>query len=117
MLEWDLKISMEAIPAVSFSADSALSVADQALTLENETTDAIHAIYDLAHEEKIWAIRDAFSWFVTEQVEELAVARENLARARLAGSAGGAMLEFDREIGAKAAEALPLPTGSTTSTG
>ena len=117
MLEWDLDVVMETVPGVVINTDSIISVTEQALRLENETTEAIHGIYGLAHDEQIWAIRDAFSWFVSEQVEELAAARENLARAQLAGAGGGAMLEFDREIGAKAAKALPLPAGAPTSTG
>lgn len=117
MLEWDLKVVMEAVPLVEFNADSVIKLTEQALHLEDHTTELIHGIYDLAHEEKIWAIRDAFSWFVSEQVEELAAARENFARARLGGDGGGAMLEFDREIGAKAAASLPLPAGASTSTG
>lgn len=117
MLDWDLPIEMQPIVGASVDADSAQRIAELALESEESTTDAIHAIYDLAHEEKVWALKDAFSWFVNEQVEELAVAKENLDRARLAGDSGGALLEFDREIGTKAATSPPLPTGASTPTG
>lgn len=117
MLDWDLKVDISAVAAAPFTANSVEHVTEQALASELATTEAIHAIYDLAHEEKIWAVRDAFSWFVSEQVEEIAVAKENLARARLGGNSGGALLEFDREIGAKAGEASPLPAGARTTAG
>ncbi|MCH2160483.1 MAG: ferritin [Phycisphaerales bacterium] len=117
LLDWDLPVEMKSIPASSVEADSAQRIAELALESEQTTTDAIHAIYDLAHEEKVWALKDAFSWFVNEQVEELAVAKENLDRARLSADSGGALLEFDREIGAKASASPPLPPGSSTPTG
>ena len=117
MLDWDLPVELKPIAAASVEADSAQRIAELALQSEESTTDAVHAIYDLAHEEKVWALKDAFSWFVNEQVEELAVARENLDRARLAGDSGGALLEFDREIGTKSAASPPLPTGASTPTG
>ena len=117
LLDWDLPIEIKSIPAASVEADSAQRIAELALESEEATTVAIHAIYDLAHEEKVWALKDAFSWFVKEQVEELAVAKENLDRARLSSESGGALLEFDREIGSKASSSPPLPTGASTPTG
>ena len=114
MLEWDLPVCLQAIPASEVQADSASRLVEVALESEQATTDAIHTIYDRAHEEKVWAIRDAFTWFINEQVEEIAVAKENLDRARLTGDSGAALLEFDREIAAKAGTPLPLPAGART---
>ena len=116
MLEWDLPVRLEEIPAAEINATTATRLVEIALESEEATTDAIHAIYDRAHEEKVWAIRDAFTWFVNEQVEEVAVAKENLDRSRLTGDCGAAMLEFDREIAAKAGSRLPLPDGAKTAT-
>ena len=117
MIDWDLPIRMQSVPAMSVEAESVQDITRIALESEELTTDAIHAIYDLADQEKIWALKDAFNWFVSEQVEEIAVARENLDRARLAGDSGGALLEFDREIGSKAGSPPPLPSGASTATG
>ena len=114
MLDWDLPVKLDAIPATEFQIDSAARLLEIALESEEATTNAIHAIYDRADEEKIWAIRDAFSWFVNEQVEEIAVAKENLDRGRLTGDSGAALLEFDREIAAKAGSPPPLPAGAKT---
>lgn len=114
MLEWDLPVLLDAIPAAKFQAETAVRLVEVALESEESTTDAIHAIYDRAHEEKVWAIKDAFSWFITEQVEEVSVAKENLDRARLTGDSGAALLEFDREIAAKAGSPPPLPAGAKT---
>ena len=107
-------VCLQAIPASEVQADSASRLVEVALESEEATTDAIHTIYDRAHEEKVWAIRDAFTWFINEQVEEIAVAKENLDRARLTGDSGAALLEFDREIAAKAGTPLPLPAGART---
>ena len=116
MLEWDLPIQMLAIPEVQVEAQSVIELTEIALKYEEGTTDAIHAIYTQADEEKAWALKDAFTWFVSEQVEEMSVAKENVDRARLSGESGAALLEFDREIGGKASKPSPLPGGSSTST-
>jgi ferritin len=52
--------------------------------------------------EKDFAAVVEMQWFVTEQVEEEKSARDIIAKLEMAGSDARALLEIDRELGARA---------------
>jgi len=62
----------------------------------------IDALYDLAMQEKDFAAVVEMQWFVTEQVEEEKSARDIIAKLEFAGNDARALLEIDRELGARA---------------
>jgi ferritin len=64
-------------------------------------TEQITKIFSLAREESAWHIEVAFQWFITEQVEEEATARDNLAKIGMVGSNPAALLGFDRNLSAQ----------------
>lgn len=93
-------------PRVDF--ESIVQIFEAALNQEEENTRRIHAIFDVALQQKAFASVVELQWFITEQVEEMRVARDNLVKARMVGDDGRATLEFDRNLGKR-----PTPKNPT----
>jgi ferritin len=72
-----------------------------ALEQEEEVSRQIDTLYELAHTNRDFASVVELQWFLTEQVEEEKVARDIVAKLELAGSDPAALLEVDRELGAR----------------
>jgi len=77
-------------------------VFESALKQEQQVTEEINSLYELAFKSKAFAEMTELQWFLTEQVEEEKVAREWVARFRLVGDDPGSLLDLDRELGARA---------------
>ena len=82
-----------------------LEVFRASLAQEEQVSQQIDALYDLAMQEKDFAAVVEMQWFVTEQVEEEKSARDIIAKLEMAGNDARALLEIDRELGARAARA------------
>jgi ferritin len=80
-------------------------VFEQALAHEQAVTSQINALYELCFTEKAFAEMTELQWFLTEQVEEEKTAREIVAKFRLVKNDPAAILDMDRELGARAAAA------------
>ena len=61
----------------------------------------INALYELCFKEKAFAEMTELQWFLTEQVEEEKTAREIVAKFRMIKNDPAAMLDMDRELGAR----------------
>ena len=94
-------------PALEF--DTFGDVFERALEQEESVTAQINALYELAFRSNAFAEMTALQWFLTEQVEEEKTAREWVARFRLVGDDPGSLLDLDRELGSRAAQAPPTP--------
>ena len=70
-------------------------------TAEHErfVTKSIYSLVDLAVKEKDYATQEFLQWFVKEQVEEESTDADILARLRLAGDRGNALLMIDSQLG------------------
>jgi ferritin len=68
---------------------------------ERKVTESINELADLALEEKDHATRALLDWFVTEQVEEQAVAHTIHSRIKLASGDAAGLLVLDQELGAR----------------
>lgn len=88
---------LSAIPATPTSFASLLSVAKNALHMEQQNTAGIHAAYQSALQEKDYAAQVFLHWFINEQVEEEDWADEMVSRVERANCAGG-LGELDRHI-------------------
>tara|TARA_R110002072_G_scaffold303029_3_gene491487 strand:- start:3603 stop:4112 length:510 start_codon:yes stop_codon:yes gene_type:complete len=86
-------------PQIEFA--SVVDVFKEALASEEENTRRIHRIFEMALEQKAFASLVELQWFITEQVEEEATARENLARAELVADDPAAVLELDGILGSR----------------
>lgn len=80
-----------------------IDVFQQALVQEQRVSQSIDDLYELAHREKAFAALVELQWFITEQVEEEKAAREVVAKFNMVRQDPSAMLDLDRELGARQA--------------
>jgi len=79
------------------------AVFESILAHETRVTECINNLVDLCLQAKDYTTHNFMQWFVSEQIEEEALARKNLDKLALAGDDDGAMYLFDRDIGTFAA--------------
>lgn len=84
---------------------SIVSVFEKSLAQEERVTGQIDALYELAFNEKAFAALVELEWFITEQVEEEKTAREVVHKFRLCKDDPASLLDLDREMGARTADA------------
>jgi ferritin len=101
VLARDGVVDLKAIDQPSASFDSLAAVFEQALVHEQRVTVEINTLYELCFKEKSFAEMAELQWFLTEQVEEEKVAREIVAKFRLVKNDPAAILDIDRELGAR----------------
>ncbi len=89
-------------PEVSF--ESALDAFERVLEHERHVTHLIHSLYEVAVEEKDYALQTLLHWFIDEQVEEEENAEAIIDSLRLAGESGQGLFLVDRELGQRAPE-------------
>jgi ferritin len=88
-------------PTATF--DSALEAFEQVLEHERHVTKLIHDLYEVAVEEKDYAMQTLLHWYIDEQVEEEENAEAIIDSIRLAGNSGQGLFLVDRELGLRAA--------------
>ena len=93
------KVTMQALKQPPSVWPSALRGFEDALKHEEYITGKINALVDLAIVEKDHAANNFLQWYVEEQVEEEATARDNVDKLRLVGDDGRGMLMLDKEMG------------------
>ncbi|MGV3516432.1 ferritin [Luteitalea sp.] len=95
-------VTLRAIPYEGARGATLLDVFRASLAQEERVSAQIDALYDVAMQQKEFAAVVELQWFVTEQVEEEKSARDIIARLEMAGTDTRALLEIDRELGARA---------------
>ena len=78
-------VKLKAIPEPVGELSSTVAIVQTALSQEEAVTAQIHAIVALAEEHKDYATRSFLTWFIDEQVEEVASMTELLALVKMAG--------------------------------
>jgi ferritin len=97
-----VKLKPIAQPEIDFK-----SVADtfqKALEQEQGVTKQINSLYELAFKEKAFAALVELEWFINEQVEEEKTARDIVYKFQLVKDDPAALLDLDRELGARQPE-------------
>lgn len=94
-------VTLRKITVETTRATTLLEIFKGALVQEETVSQQIDTLYDLAMKEKDFAAVVEMQWFVTEQVEEEKSARDIIAKLEMAGSSPSALLEIDRELGAR----------------
>jgi ferritin len=89
-------------PQIDFA--SIPEVFQKALEQEQDVTTKINSLYELAFKEKAFAALVELEWFINEQVEEEKTAREIVAKFELVKNDPAALLDLDRELGARQPE-------------
>ncbi len=97
------EVVLQAIEAPRASFSSLLEVFETSLAQEQQVTQRIHALFELAQQEKDYPTQVMLQWFITEQVEEEASVSTIVERLRLAGDDRTALLLIDRELGERRA--------------
>jgi len=69
-----------------------------------QVTSSIYELMNLSQAEKDHAAHNFLEWFVNEQVEEEATARQVVDKLKLAGNNGVALLLIDTELGQRTPE-------------
>jgi ferritin len=98
-------VTLRKITVETTRATTLLEIFQGALTQEEQVSQQIDTLYELAMREKDFAAVVELQWFVTEQVEEEKAARDIIARLEIAGNDASALLEIDRELGSRATAA------------
>lgn len=105
-----VKLLPIAQPQIDFA-----SVADtfqKALEQEQAVTAQINALYEQAFKEKAFAALVELEWFINEQVEEEKTARDVVYKFHLVKDDPAALLDLDRELGARQPEPAVADVGS-----
>ncbi|HEY7292844.1 MAG TPA: ferritin [Vicinamibacterales bacterium] len=101
VLARDGQVELHTIDQPKIAFTSLAAVFEQALAHEKRVTTEINALYELCFGEKAFAEMTELQWFLTEQVEEEKTAREIVAKFNLVKNDPAAILDLDRELGAR----------------
>ena len=88
------------------------NVFDSLLAHEIRVTESINNLVDICLQEKDYTTHNFVQWYVSEQLEEEALARTMLDKLRLIGDNQGGMYLFDRDLENASQEKSP-PTKQT----
>ena len=91
-------VVLKAIDQPPVDYDSLLNVFSEALRHEQEVTQRIDTLYELAFQEKAFAALVEIEWFISEQVEEEKTAREIVHKFNLVKDDPSSLLDLDRDL-------------------
>ncbi|MBX7256944.1 MAG: ferritin [Candidatus Hydrogenedentes bacterium] len=97
------KVELDAIAKPPSDYDSVVAVFEDTVKHEVNVTKSIYKLVDLALSESHHATASFLQWFVTEQVEEEAVANDILQRVKMVAKSPEGLFLMDRELGARQA--------------
>jgi ferritin len=97
--ERDGRVRLAQVDEPAFEWDSPLDAFQTAYEHECSVSSRIHAIVDLAREEKDHAVENFLQWFVTEQVEEEASTKAIVQQLKFLGDDRQGLFMIDRELG------------------
>ena len=101
VLARDGAVELRAIDRPDVRFESLSAVFEKTLEHEQRVTQQINQLYELCFSKKAFAEMTELQWFLTEQVEEEKTAREIVAKFRLVNNDPAAILDLDRELGAR----------------
>jgi len=98
------RVKLAPIAQPQFDFASLPDVFEKALAQEQQVTQQINDLYEMAFKEKAFAALVELEWFINEQVEEEKTARDVVYKFQLVKDDPAALLDLDRELGARAPE-------------
>jgi ferritin len=98
------KAVFEAIDKPQTEYASPHAMFNEVLKHEEQVTQAINGLYDLAIKENDHATQIELQWFIKEQVEEEKSVSDVLHMLRTAGDSGLSLMMLDRQLGQRAAK-------------
>ncbi|MCL2705597.1 MAG: ferritin [Spirochaetaceae bacterium] len=97
LIEQGVKVSLKEIKAPKISWENPVEMAKDALKHEELVTSLFHKIMDVAHSAKDYASISFMNWYIDEQVEEEAGAKEIIQKFEMAENRA-ALLFIDAEL-------------------
>jgi len=104
------RVKLRPIAEPQFEFASVPDVFQKSYEQEQTVTTQINALYELAFKEKAFAALVELEWFINEQVEEEKTARDIVYKFQLVKDDPAALLDLDRELGARQPEAAAPAT-------
>lgn len=104
ILERGGRVTLKAIDAPKTEWSSSLEIAEEVAAHEAQVTASIHALYELALQEKDYPAQVMLQWFISEQVEEEKNAAELVANLKLIEDRGTAVLMLDHRLAKRTGE-------------
>jgi ferritin len=98
------RVKLAPIAQPQFDFASLPDVFEKALAQEQQVTKQINDLYEMAFKEKAFAALVELEWFINEQVEEEKTARDVVYKFQLVKDDPAALLDLDRELGARPPE-------------
>ncbi|HEY1600977.1 MAG TPA: ferritin [Pirellulales bacterium] len=103
LLARDGAAALKTVPQPAGNFATIAAVFEQALEQEQHVSKQIDDLYELALKEKSFSALVELQWFINEQVEEEETAREIVGKFHLVKGDPAALLDIDRELGARTA--------------
>jgi ferritin len=98
-------VVLHAIASPTATYGSPLDVFERVREHEQKITSSINALYELSLQVKDLPSQIMIQWFINEQVEEEKSMREIVAKLKMVKDDPPSLLDLDRELGARQAEA------------
>jgi len=95
------RVVLQGIDAPPADYGTALEMFQEVYIHEQKVTSLIHALYEVALEEKDYAAQSMLTWFIDEQVEEEASASEIVAQLEMVGNKPQGLLMLDRALASR----------------
>jgi ferritin len=93
------KALIPSLPKPPSSFDSVQAIFKELFDHERKVTESINGVVDICLGEKDYTTHNFMQWYVSEQIEEEALARNILDKLSLIGNDKGGLYLFDRELG------------------
>lgn len=105
LIDRQCRVVLKPISEPQGEFESVVQVFERALAQEQTVTSQINGLWELAFNEKQFAALVELEWFIQEQVEEEKTAREIVHKFQMVRTDPAALLDLDRELGARQPEA------------
>lgn len=99
LLDQGVQINLLPVNQPPSSFDSPLALFEATLEHEQEVTQQINELVDIAVAEKDHATHIFLQWFITEQIEEEATVAEIINKIKLVGGKGDGLFMIDNQLG------------------
>jgi ferritin len=105
LIDRGCRVVLKAVSAPQVDFESVQQIFEKALAQEQIVTQQINSLWELAFNEKQFTALVELEWFIQEQVEEEKSARDIVHKFQLVNNDPAALLDLDRELGARQAQA------------
>jgi ferritin len=105
MIARNCRVALQELAAPKSEYGSIPQVFEEALEQEIEVSQKIDGLYELAFKERAFATLVELEWFIKEQVEEEHTFRGIVSKLKLVKDDPSAILDLDREMGARGSSA------------